>query len=223
MHISRFLPYLFIFAILNSCIELEISAPSFLDISKEFNVSNFQVTLTVTYNLIGFCIASLIYGPLSEKYGRRPIMLIGNGILILGSIGCVISNSIHVLLISRFIQGCGAATSAVIVSAIIADIYSFEKSQKVYGQMNCIVSVITGLSPVIGGFIKSFLGWRANYGCVTLICIFSWILQYFYLQETKSNLEALKLKFLIHNYKIIIKNKNFLFLSCIPSIFMDHI
>ena len=78
-----FLPFLLIFAMLNSCIELEISAPSFPEIMHHFSVAENIVGMTITYNLVGFCLASIIYGPLSEYYGRRKIMIIGNGILVI--------------------------------------------------------------------------------------------------------------------------------------------
>ena len=99
--IMKLLPFLLIFAIINSCIELEISAPSFPSIMSHFRVSENIVGMTITMNLIGFCIASIVYGTLSDAFGRRRIMIIGNGVLTIGAIGCVIAPSIECLLFSR--------------------------------------------------------------------------------------------------------------------------
>jgi DHA1 family bicyclomycin/chloramphenicol resistance-like MFS transporter len=109
------LPYLLMLALMSSCIELEISAPSFPSMMTYFGVSESIIGLTISMNLIGFCLAAIIYGPLSDSYGRRKVMLFGNGVLAIGAIMCVLAPTFQILLFARFIQGLGAATSAVVV------------------------------------------------------------------------------------------------------------
>lgn len=213
-----FLPFLLMFALLNSCIELEISAPSFVDIQHYFDVSATTVGLTITYNLLGFCIAALCYGPLSECHGRRRIMCIGNGVLAIGAIGCVIAPSMTWLIIARFIQGLGAATSAVVVSAIIADVYKPQKAAHLYGTMNAVFTTLMALSPLIGGLINSAIGWRGNYGIVALICLLSWILLCLALPETKPNKAHLHLKTIFHHYQKLFSNPLFLSAATVPSL-----
>lgn len=213
-----YLPFLLIFALINSSIELEISAPSFPDIVNQFQVSTTAVGLTITYNLLGFCLASLIYGPLSECYGRRKIMIIGNGILTIGAIACVLAMSIDWLLAARFIQGLGAATSAVVVSAIIADVYTTNKAAKLYGFMNAIFSSLMALSPVLGGFINRALGWRGNYGFVAVICMISWVLLFCFLSETKPEKEKLHLRKILRDYHSLLTSPLFLNAAATPSL-----
>lgn len=212
------LMYLLMISMINSCIELEISAPSFPDIMNYFSVSESEVGLTITYNLLGFCFASLFYGPLSDSYGRRKIMIIGNGILSIGALGCVISSSIEWLLVARFIQGVGAASSAVIVPAIISDVYTSEKSTKLYGIMNTVFSSIMGLSPVMGGVLNNVIGWRGNYGFVASICVISWVLLYSWLPETKSSRDCLRLSKIIKDYKKLLSSFVFLGAAAMPSL-----
>ncbi len=212
------LMYLLMISLINSCIELEISAPSFPDIMTYFAVSEAEVGLSITYNLLGFCFASLFYGPLSDIYGRRRIMIIGNGILSAGAFGCVVSSSIEWLLVARFIQGMGAASSAVVVPAIISDVYTNDKSTKLYGIMNTVFSSIMGLSPVIGGFLNNAIGWRGNYGFVASICILSWGLLYLYLPETKSTRDYLDIRKIIKNYKKLLSSLVFICAASMPSL-----
>lgn len=216
-----FLPFLLIFAMLNSCIELEISAPSFPEIMHHFSVAENIVGMTITYNLVGFCLASIIYGPLSEYYGRRKIMIIGNGILVIGAVGCVLANSIEFLLISRFIQGVGAATSAVVVSAIIADSYSHDRAANLYGIMNAIFTTIMSMAPIIGAFLTMYVGFRGNYGFVALICVSSWILLLKYLPETLKK-EDRSSKFglmeVLSNYKKLLSSRLFVAATIVPSL-----
>lgn len=210
------LPFLLIVALINSCIELEISAPSFPAILSHFSVSEAVVGLTITYNLFAFCLASLVYGPLSDQYGRRRIMLIGNGILVIGAVGCVIAPSMPWLLVARFIQGLGAATSAVVVSAIIADVYPVDRAARLYALMNAVFTSLMALSPVLGGLITTTFGWRGNYAFVALICLIAWLLLAFFLPETRK--EASPTPLSLQNYTTLLKSYAFLRDATIPSL-----
>jgi DHA1 family bicyclomycin/chloramphenicol resistance-like MFS transporter len=214
----KLLPLLLILSLLNSCIELEISAPSFLDIALYFTITEAKVGFIITYNLLGFCIASLIWGPLSEFYGRRWIMLWGNGILTLGALGCVIAPTFLVLLIARFVQGLGAATSAVVTSAIIADVYPTNKAAKLYSLMNAIFTIFMALSPTIGSILNAYIGWRGNYGVIAFICSVSWILLYLFLPETKTTTLRFSWYKTLSSYKQLLSNKLFLSAAAIPSL-----
>lgn len=212
------LPFILMFALINSCIELEISAPSFPDIVVALKASENMVGLTITYNLIGFCLASLAYGPLSDLFGRRRIMLIGNAILVVGAIACIIASSIGWLLVARIIQGIGAATSAVVVSAIIADVYKTEEAAKLYGLMNAVFSTMMAFAPIIGGIINYQIGWRGNYGVVAVICVISWFLIFLFLPETKTCVEKINIRVLFNGYKKLFSSVSFLGAATAPSL-----
>ena len=211
------LPYLLMFDLTNSCLELEISAPSLPSIAIYFGVSESGVSLTITMNLIGFCLAAIIYGPLSDCYGRRRIMLIGNGILVIGATACALAPTIKILLLARFVQGFGAATSAVVVSAIIADCYKTEEASRLYGIMNAVFSSLMALAPVLGGFINSAIGWRGNYGIVAGICIISWLLLILFLPETSKQDKQIDIQAILGDYKKLITSPKFMIAASIPS------
>nr|WP_237349961.1 MFS transporter [Wolbachia endosymbiont of Cylisticus convexus] len=178
------LPFLLILSLIAKFIEIDISIPSFPDIVRYFNVSEGTIQLTIAYNFLGFCIGGLFFGPLSECYGRRRIMIIGNTFLLIGAVGCVVAPSVFYLLISRFIQGIGVSTS-VVVFAIIADSYKGDKAVKFIGIMNSVLTVVMAIAPVLGSFINEIVGWRGNYASVAILCLISWVLLLFLLPETK--------------------------------------
>ena len=208
---------LLIFALINSCIEVEISAPSFPSIMSYFSVAENVVSLTITTNLIGLCIAACLYGPLSDAFGRRHIMLVGNAILAIGAIGCVIAPSIHFLLLARFIQGLGAAASAVVVPAIISDLYKPSETSRLYGLLNAVLTTLMALAPIIGGFINSAIGWRGTYGVVAFICVISWFLLVVFFPETIKKKQHLTFKKVISDYKKLLSSRMFLFSASVPS------
>lgn len=210
--------FLFVISLIACCIEVDISVPSFPEIGSHFQTSESIVQLTIAYNFLGFCFSSLAVGPLSECYGRRKIMIVGNAILLIGATACVFSTSIEFLLLARFIQGIGASTSVVVVFAMIADLYQGTKAVRLIGLMNAFLTILISIAPVIGGLINDTVGWRGNYACVAFISFISWILLVFLLPETKTNPQAFSLKCILMDYKKVLFNPKFFSFSLVPSL-----
>jgi Arabinose efflux permease len=212
------LPFLLILSLIAKFIEIDISVPSFPDIVRYFNVPEGTIQLTIAYNFLGFCIGGLFFGPLSECYGRRRMMIIGNTFLLIGAVGCVVAPSVFYLLISRFIQGIGASTS-VVVFAIIADSYKGEEAVKFIGIMNSVLTIIMAIAPVLGSFINEIVGWRGNYTSVAILCFISWVLLIFLLPETKKDRDVFSLKKMMKDYKKLLSSSKFMVLSLQQSLF----
>ena len=108
---TKSLPLLLVISLLTCCVEVDISVPSFPDISDYFNISDGLTQMTVALNFFGFCLSSVVYGPLSDSFGRRKVMIIGNAIMMLGACGCAFAPNIEFLLCSRLLQGIGAGNN----------------------------------------------------------------------------------------------------------------
>lgn len=212
------LPFLLILSLIAKFIEIDISVPSFPDIVRYFNVSEGTIQLTIAYNFLGFCIGGLFFGPLSECYGRRRIMVIGNTLLLVGAVGCVFAPSVLWLLISRFIQGIGVSTS-VVVFAIVADSYKGDEAVKFIGIMNSVLTVVMAVAPVLGSFINEIVGWRGNYASVAILCLISWVLLIFLLPETKKDRDIFSLKKIMKDYRKLLSSSKFVVLSLAQSLF----
>lgn len=212
------LPFLLILSLIAKFIEIDISVPSFPDMVHYFNVSEGTIQLTIAYNFLGFCIGGLFFGPLSECYGRRRIMIIGNTLLLIGAVGCVFAPSIFWLLISRFVQGIGVSTS-VVVFAIVADSYKGDEAVKFIGIMNSVLTVVMAIAPVLGSFINEIVGWRGNYASVAVICLISWVLLLLALPETKKDRDTFSLKKMMKDYRKLLSNPRFVTLSLMSSLF----
>lgn len=212
------LPFICILSLVVCASEVDISVPGFPEMAHYFGVNDGAIQLTIAYNFIGFCLASLFYGPLSEAFGRRPIMIIGNTLLLIGSIACVISPNIPFLLCARFVQGIGASTSAVLVFAIIADVYQGKQSIKIISIMNAVLTIIITIAPIVGGFITEIVGWRGNYGIVAIIACLSWGSIILKLPETITSCRTVILKPVVKDYVKLFTDGKFLCVSIIPSI-----
>ena len=215
---TKSLPLLLVISLLTCCVEVDISVPSFPDISDYFNISDGLTQMTVALNFFGFCLSSVVYGPLSDSFGRRKVMIIGNAIMMAGACGCAFAPNIVFLLFSRLIQGIGAGTSAVVAFAMVADLYNSEQSAKLIGMMNSMITVFMSAAPIAGSFINKSLGWRGNYTTIAIISVISWIMLYYWLPETKNDREKFELKKIKKDYIKLLFSKEFFYASITPSL-----
>ncbi|WCR58291.1 MAG: Bicyclomycin resistance protein [Wolbachia endosymbiont of Ctenocephalides felis wCfeJ] len=154
-------------------------------IANHFNVEGSVVQLTISLNLVGLAISGLIYGPLSDHYGRRPIMLIGMAIFALASVMCYVADNIVLLILIRFIQGIGAGVASVVGYAAIRDMYSGSEYSRVISKLNMVVALSPGIAPVVGSYIVSHgYNWKFLFFIMSLAAIAMLIFIYFKLQET---------------------------------------
>ncbi|MBF8246869.1 MAG: multidrug effflux MFS transporter [Rickettsia sp.] len=217
--IRKYLPVLLVISLIASSMETDIAIPSFPKIADYFGISGFMVKMTIAINYLGYSISSIIYGPLSESWGRKKVMILGNSIMCIGSLGCSLSPNIYWLLCFRFIQGFGASTSAIIVFAIIADVYVGRQSTKIISRMSAFLYILVAGTPLIGGLINEFFGWRVNYWTIFIISTISTLLLYIALPETKDMKDNFSIKETLQNYKNIFFNKRFILLGVSLSIF----
>jgi DHA1 family bicyclomycin/chloramphenicol resistance-like MFS transporter len=145
-------------------------------------------------------------------------MIFGNGLLAIGASLCVIAPSIWWLCVARFVQGLGVATSAVVVSAIIADVYKQDKVAALLGLMNAVFTVMMALAPILGGFINAAVGWRGNYAFVAILSVASWLLLLFFLPETNFQKTKLDLRKVSRGYFLCLSSLLFWGFSIVPSL-----
>lgn len=218
---SRFtlsLTWLVIIACLGCCMELDISIPSFPSIMEVFSASEAQVQNTLSLNFFAFCLSGLFYGPLSEAWGRRGLMLFGATFFLIGAIGCVFSFSIYQLMFWRFFQGLGASSVFVLAFVMLADRYSGEKAAIEIGKVNAYITVFMAVAPILGSLIINYFTWRANFTAIALIALVSWVLLILQLPETKPEKKTLQFSIILKEYWFLLKHKEFMALATIPNL-----
>jgi MFS transporter, DHA1 family, multidrug resistance protein len=149
-------------------ISIDMYLPSLPTIAASFAVSAAAAQRTLTAFMAGFSIGMLLYGPLSDTYGRRPILLGGIVLFTLASLMCLVSGSISALTHMRFLQALGAGAAAVLARAIARDAHAPHEAARVLSMMSLVTSVGPLLAPLIGGQILRFAGWRAVFVVLTL-------------------------------------------------------
>lgn len=221
---TAILPGIIILASATCILATDLYVPSLPHISDYFGTSDHKAQLTMSLHLLGFGLAQLIYGPLSDAWGRRPIILFGSALFFIASLMCAMAPNIETLIIARLLQGLGGAAIAVLGMVIVREVYKSEQqSVRIITLLAMVVALAPAVGPIIGGHIYVWFGWRANFYFLSAFGLLSVVCLYFLLQETllKPNSKAIQLKYILHNYGALLKNATFvsyvIILACIFS------
>lgn len=139
---------------------LNIFLPSLAGIAAEFGVSYTLVALSISAFLLVSAALQLIMGPLSDRYGRRPVVLIGLVIFVVASLGCALSQDVWSFLAFRMAQG-GIVSGMVLGRAIVRDVYAPQDAAKRIAQIGAAMALAPLLAPLVGGILDSLFGWRS--------------------------------------------------------------
>lgn len=149
--------------------EFDLFVPSFPEIQHQFNLSPFLVEALLSVNFVGYCLSLFLVGGLADRYGRKPIIVIGLIIFIIGSILCLWSAAYPLILTGRFLQGIGIAAPAILSFLIIADSYPLKKQQYFMAMLNGVMNTSVAIAPVVGSYITLYFHWQGNF--ITLLCL----------------------------------------------------
>lgn len=185
--------------------------PSLPAITSYFDTNSSLARMTVSSFFIMMSLSQLIYGPASDKYGRKPFILIGGIIFACGSIFCILSQSIIFLILGRAIQGLGAGALITLARTLVQDSFTKEHFLKAIAWMSIFFAVAPAISPLIGGFLQFHFGWHSSFIFMLIFAITLIISVIFLLPETNKNKNpsAMNIKYLVNNYLIIAKTRMF--------------
>lgn len=144
-------------------LSVDMYLASLPDIGRTLEASPPQVQLTLSSYLIGFAVGQLIYGPLSDRHGRRPALLAAVCLYVAGSFACTIAPSIELLIAGRFVQAFGGSGMVVLARAVVRDMYEGERVGRELSLMASIMGLAPIVAPLIGGFLQTAFGWRSNF------------------------------------------------------------
>lgn len=180
-------------------------------IQRHFGVSMGDAQLTLSLFVVVFAFAQLIYGPLSDRFGRRPALIIGWALFTLGSAICAAANSLAVLLIGRVVQALGCCALTVVGRAAVRDLFGVEGTAKMLGLLLSVAAIPIVLSPMLGGTIEQAFGWRANFALLLVVASIALVLMVGRFDEThhQRDRHATHLGRLFANYRVLLADRRF--------------
>ena len=142
---------------------MSIYTPVMPSVGADLGAGSDSVKLTLTTYMLGFAVGQLFYGPLSDRYGRRPVLLVGVSFFIATTFACSLAPSIGSLIGLRVLQGLGAASGAVLSRALTRDAYSAHEMPVVMSWISLGMNISPSIGPTLGGFLGEWLSWRATF------------------------------------------------------------
>ena len=146
---------------------LQIFLPALPAIQASFAVAPGVVQLALSLSILANAVANLAYGPISDRFGRRPVLLVGLAAFVAGSLGCALAPSIELLVVARIVQSIGGAAGMVLARAIVRDLYDRERSASIIAYLTMAMVVAPMLAPTIGAVLIDVASWRAIFYLVT--------------------------------------------------------
>ncbi len=187
--------------------DMYLPALPFLQKTWQQPMSIMNLTLVVFF--VTYCLSLLVYGPLSDRFGRRPPLLVGIGIYISASLLCAFSGNVFSLIVFRILQAAGAASASVIAMATTKDLYEGHERQRLLAYMGVIMALAPMLAPVIGAWIMTWFSWPWIFVCQAAIGVFAWggVL---YLEEPLKERSATGARAIAGMYLQLLHNKKYL-------------
>jgi len=193
-------------------ISIAIYLPAMPTLARELGAPMEMVQLTVSVFLVGVGIGQLLYGPASDRFGRRPALLFGLVVYGAGSLACALAPTIELLLAGRALQAAGACAGMALVRAIIRDTYPRERMAAALSTVTGAMAISPALAPILGSQIYLRFGWRADFLFLALFALVLIALAVPMLPETNHNRDpqALAPRRLAANYGSLLGNRTFL-------------
>ncbi len=154
-------------------LSMDMYLPSLPAIGEALHGSIAQVQFTISSYLFGFAAGQIIYGPVSDRFGRRPVILAALVLYGIGSVFCAVTQSLETLTAVRFIQALGGAGAIVLARAVVRDLYSGVRAGRELSLMGSITAFAPIAAPAIGGVLQTVFGWRASFILLVIFALFA--------------------------------------------------
>jgi MFS transporter, DHA1 family, multidrug resistance protein len=143
--------------------------PSLPAIARDLQATTGQTQATLSIFLLGFAAGQFVYGPVSDKVGRKPMMLSGLALFVAASLACMLAPSVEVLTAARFVQAFGASGPIVLGRAVVRDLYEGARAGRELSRMGTVMGLVPAIAPIGGGLLQDWAGWRSTFAVIVLL------------------------------------------------------
>jgi DHA1 family bicyclomycin/chloramphenicol resistance-like MFS transporter len=192
-------------------LSIDMYLPAFPAIAKNLNSTVSEVALSLSSFFIGISAGQLLYGPLLERFGRKPPLYAGLCFYFLASLGCALSQTVNQLILFRLFQAVGGCVGMVAARAMVRDLFEVKENAKVFSLLMLVVSVSPIIAPTLGGYITAAFGWRYVFGVLIAVVLLILAGTYFFLPESRKPDPSFSLKPapILRNFASVLKHSHF--------------
>ncbi len=196
----------------------DLYLPALPGMTADFATDVARVQLTLSVFLVGFAVAQIFYGPLSDRYGRRPMMLFGLVLYLVSSLACMLAPSVDALILARFFQALGACAGPVLGRAIVRDVYGPVQAARVLAYISGAMAVAPMIGPLLGGWLTVWFGWRANFAALSLFSAVQVVVVFRLLGESNAHKDpqAIRPGRMLGNFAVLLSSRSYFgYLLCV--------
>jgi DHA1 family bicyclomycin/chloramphenicol resistance-like MFS transporter len=182
------------------------------DIGRTFAATPAQVQLTLSSYLVGFALGQILYGPVSDRHGRRRVLVAALSLYCAAAIVCALATSIEMLIAARFLQALGGSGAIVLARAVVRDLYSGARAGRELSLMSAVMALAPVIAPLIGGVVQAGFGWRFVFVVLLAIGLAAMAVVLRWLPETLASraAEPVSLPAMLRSYRVVAADRGFL-------------
>ena len=190
---------------------MDIYLASMPSMTRALDATTAEVQLTLSVYMYGWGVAQLFVGPLSDRFGRRPALLVGLAVFVAASVACALSRNVFVLIAARLVQALAMAPIGVVPRAVVRDMYSGDRAAHILALMGVVLGIAPVAAPIIGSNVHVLFGWQANFVLVALYGAILWVCVYLRLPETlaRPDLAATRPRTIVANYARLLRSRTY--------------
>jgi DHA1 family bicyclomycin/chloramphenicol resistance-like MFS transporter len=217
---------------------MHVFVPALPNAARDLGASSGAMQMTVSLYILGLAIGQLVYGPLSDRFGRRPVLIGGLVLFTVGGFGAALAPGVHALIAARLFQALGGCSGLVLARAIVRDTATTREAGRRLALMNLMVTLGPGVAPLVGGALAAATGWRSIFILLCALGIANLLFAWRLLEETAPEASSVNAATLAHDYWGLLRSPAFLgysigggcattslyaFLAAAPFIFIDRL
>ena len=191
-------------------LSIDMYLPALPTLQKYFGATEGQVQLTLASFFLGFALGQTLYGPVADRFGRKPPLYAGMVFYGLSSAGCALAFSIQALTALRLLQAVGACAGTVISRAMVRDLFPPAETRQVYSALILVMGVSPMVAPLLGSYILVLLGWKAIFWSVALVAALALVGIYFRLPESLPVARPFSVEYILSTYRGLLADRFFL-------------
>jgi DHA1 family bicyclomycin/chloramphenicol resistance-like MFS transporter len=201
--------WLLVLITMTSTLAMHMFVPALPYASHELTASISSMQMTISLYIVGLAVGQLFYGPLSDAYGRRPMLMFGLGLYTLAGLVAMCAGGVHQLIAARLLQALGGCAGLALGRAIVRDTARSEQAIRQLALMNLMMMIGPGLAPLVGGAVSALFGWRAIFAVLSILGALTLVLTWRLLPETGTPSGVMNPKVLLNDYRGLIRSPIF--------------